>query len=76
MKELKEKYSEYKETIEKLEALDQRKSSLAQKLAEDEVDRATYNNAVQNIETEKAGLEEKLNKLRKEVIYEDYEKPF
>ena len=73
---LKEKYSEYKETIENLQSLDKRKSSLAQKLADDEIDRDTYNDAVQNIETEKADLEEKLNRLREEIIYEDYEKPF
>ncbi len=76
LEELKEKYQEYKETIEKLESLDQRKSSLATQLADKEIDRDTYNDAVNNIETEKARLEEKLNKLRKEVIYEDYEKPF
>lgn len=76
LKELKEKYSKYKEIIEKLESLDYRKSSLAQQLADKELDRDTYNNAIKNIEHKKADLEKKLNKLREEIIYEDYQKPF
>ncbi len=73
---LEEKYREYKETIVELETLDDKKSSLAQKLADYEIDKNTYYDAVQSIEHKKADLEERLNKLRHEVIYEDYQKPF
>jgi len=74
--ELEERYEEYKETLSELKELDRDKSSLARKLAKDEIDRETYQDAKREIEHEKAELEEKLQKLREEVIYEDYEKPF
>ena len=74
--ELKENYRKYKETIKELEKFDDRKSSLASQLADKEIDRDIYEDAVKNIEHKKAQLEEKLNKLRQEVIYEDYQKPF
>ncbi len=74
--ELEENYEEYKKTLSELKELDSDKSSLARKLAKDEIDRDTYQDAKREIEHEKAELEEKLNKLRREIIYEDYEKPF
>lgn len=76
LEQLKEKYSEYNEAIEKLETLDDRESALATQLADKEINRDTYNDAIKSIEHKKAELEEKVNRLRKEVIYEDYEKPF
>ncbi len=76
LSELEEKYEEYKETIEELEALDEKEGSLAEQLADKEIDRSTYDDAVEKIEHKKHDLEEKLNKLRKEVIHENYEKPF
>ncbi len=74
--ELKQKYDEYKSTIDDIESLDNRKSRLAVKLADGEIDRQTYNDASKSIRWRKSDLEEELNRLRKEVIYEDYQKPF
>lgn len=76
LEELKEKYQEYKETIEELENLDDRLSSLSKKLADDEIDSQIYKDAKKGIESEKFELEEKVEELRKDVIHEDYEKPF
>lgn len=40
------------------------------------MDEETFRDARDDIEQRKGGLEERLNKLRREIIYEDYEKPF
>jgi len=69
-------YEEYMDIIKKLENLDEKISSLSKKLADDEIDMETFKDAKRGIEYEKHRLEEDLNKLRKEVIYEDYQKPF
>ena len=74
--ELKERYEEYKSTIERLKKLDDRRGNLAEQLADRDLDRDTFNKAIDGIEGKKHDLEEKLNRLRREVIYEDYEKPF
>ena len=76
LKTLIEKYTKYTETIKELESLDNRKSLLAEQLADEKIDRDVFKSARDDIEHKKANLEEKLSKLRKEVIYEDYQKPF
>ncbi len=70
LNELEKKYSEFKRIIEKLKELDQNKSDLAQRLSDGNIDRDTYNDAVQNINNEEYKLEEKLGDLRDEIIYE------
>jgi len=76
LEELKNKYKGYKETIDELKSLDKDLSSLSRKLARGEISDESYKSAKQNIEAEKHDLEEELNRLRQEVIYEDYQKPF
>ncbi len=74
--DLKENYEKYKDTLKQLGKLDDRKSRLAEKLADGEIDRKTYSDASESVRWRKSDLEEELNRLRKEVIYEDYQKPF
>ncbi len=74
--DLKSNYEEYKETLEELKSLDNSKYSLAEKLADGEIDKDVFNDAKRSIESRKAKLEEELDNLRREVIHEDYEKPF
>lgn len=76
MLELKEKYGEYKQVVEELRTLDKRKSSLAEKLADGDIDRKTFNDARRDIEEKKYELEMRYEQLQKMVIYEDYQKPF
>jgi len=76
LSDLKDRYGEYEKTLSRLKELDEKRSNLAEKLADDEIDRRDFRDARDDIEHKKADLEEKLNKLRMEVIYEDYEKPF
>jgi len=76
MENLRDNYQEYKKTIKELTSLDRRKSSLAEQLADEKIDRQTFNDARKAMEHRKAELEEKLERLRREVIYEDYQKPF
>ncbi len=76
LKMLKENYDKYKKAIEELETLEDRKSSLAEQLADGEIDKEIYDDAARSVEQKKAYLEERLTELRQEVIREDYEKPF
>lgn len=76
MQELKRDFEEYQKVIEDLEILDHRKSRLASKLADGEISNTTFTDARQDIENEKYDLEERLERLRRKVIYEDYKKPF
>jgi len=76
LKYLVEKYSEYKEILKDLKQLDQRKTALAEQLADEKIDRGTYQDAAESIKHKKADLEESLNRMREKVIYEDYQKPF
>ncbi len=69
-------YNEYKYILKDLRKLDERKSSLAEQLADGKIDRKTYSDASESIKHKKADLEDKLNRLQREVIYEDYQKPF
>jgi len=74
--DLEEKYQEYKRTRDKLKELDNRKSQLAERLAKGEIDRNNFGDAMDGINFKKYDLENKLENLRKEIIYEDYQKPF
>lgn len=76
LKELKEDYEEYKETLNELEELDKRMDKLSKRLADGEIDSEAFKSAKESVENKRYDLEEKLNKLREEVIHEDYEKPF
>ncbi len=76
LRELEVKFENYQKMLDRLRDLDDRKSSLAERLAEGEIDHEAYKSAVQSIDGKKAGIEEELNDLRREVIYEDYQKPF
>lgn len=73
---LKKDFSEYQETLDMIRSLDKRKTTLAEKLADGEIDRETYRDASESIEYRKAKIEEKLSDLRNKVIHEDYAKPF
>ncbi len=74
--ELEKKYREYKETVQDLKELDNRKIRLAEKLADGEIDRGSFEKAIEGIENKKYELENRIEQLRKKIIYEDYEKPF
>ncbi len=73
---LKRKYHEYENILEELKMLDERITSLSNKLADGEIGPDTFKDAKVGIENRKYHLENKLEKLRNEIIYEDYEKPF
>ncbi len=76
IEDLRDKYEDYQETLNELKSLDRRKTSLAEQLADGEIDRQTFNDARKAIENKKADLEGDLEQLRSEVIYEEYQKPF
>ena len=76
LSELKNNYKDYSNVIKKLNRLDAQQSNLASQLADKEIDREIYQDAVRKIDHAKRDLEEKLYELRKKVIYEDYQKPF
>jgi len=76
LKDLKEDYKKYKETIMELEKLDGRIASLSNRFADGEITEESFRDAKNGVENQKYELENKLGRLRKEVIYEDYQKPF
>ncbi len=76
LNELKNKYEVYNESLEEIKSLDDKKTSLAEQLADEKIDLETYKDASESITQKKAEIEEELNNLRQDVIYEDYEKPF
>ncbi len=76
LEDLEENYQEYKNTIQRLEEIDGKLADLSEKLASGEIDSEDFKDAKESLKNRKYDLEEKLNSLRKEVIYEDYEKPF
>jgi len=76
LEELKQSYEEYKETIGGLEKLDNRIASLSNRLADGEIDAEVFRDAKEGIDQQKYELENKLKELRREIIHEDYEKPF
>ncbi len=70
------KYDEYKKTIKELKKLNKYQSDLAGQLAEQEIDREVYKDAVKKIDHRKNELEEDLYSLRNQIIYDDHQKPF
>lgn len=73
---LKEDFQGYKETIEKLEVVDDKLADLSERLASGEISNENFADANKELKGQRYKLEEKLNELRQKVIYEDYEKPF
>ncbi len=76
LSELEAQYQEYKDTLERLEEVDDKLADLSEKLASGEISDESFRDAKEGLKSRKYKLEEKLNKLREEVIHEDYEKPF
>ena len=76
LNELKENYQEYQDILDDLKELDDRMDKLSKRLAEGEIDNDSFKAAKESVDNKKYDLRNKLNKLRKEVIYEDYQKPF
>ena len=76
LNELKENYQEYQDILDDLKELDDRMDKLSKRLAEGEIDNDSFKAAKESVDNKKYDLRNKLDKLRKEVIYEDYQKPF
>ncbi len=76
LEKLKDDFAEYKDILKKLERLANRRTSLAEQLADGKINKDIYKDATQSITHREVDLEGRLNELRKKVIYEDYEKPF